>query len=148
MRTLKNLIATACTVLTVVVFSTSTPARAQEPHYLQALGELRTAKEYIMYDTKSFNEERRELVGDINKAMDEIKHAAWDDGKQTQFAPPGHGGASWAPMHLAGNALYAARKHVEQGVDIPQNAGLRERAIHHIAEAERRIKHVMDEGAE
>jgi len=131
----------------VAVFSTATPARAQEPHYLQALGELRTARDYMSYDKGQFNADRRHVVDEINKAIEEIKHAAWDDGKQTRFAPPGNASNGWAPMHYAQNALFAARKHVDQGIDTPANTGLRGRATQHIAEAQRTIDRIIAQGA-
>ena len=88
MRILKSLTAATCAAVAVLVFATATPAKAQEPHYLRALGDLRTARDYISFDKGAFNGERRHAVDEINKAIEEIKHAAWDDGKQTRFSPP------------------------------------------------------------
>jgi hypothetical protein len=135
MRISKILMAMACALTAVVVFATATPSQAQnEPHYLQALSELRTARDYIQFDKGGpYAKERKTAVEEINKAIDEIKHAAWDDGKNTQFAPPAQGVTTgWAPIHQAEKWLSAAKGHASQGVDIPQNQGLRERILYHI----------------
>jgi len=66
----------------------ASPARAQEPHYLHALSDLRTARDYIHSTNTLRGDVRHHAIDEINKAIDEIKHAAWDDGKNTQFAPP------------------------------------------------------------
>jgi len=136
MRILKSLGVTVCALMTLAVFMTATPARAQEPHYLHALSDLRTARDYIQFDRGQFNGERRHAVDEINKAIEEIKHAAWDDGKNTQFAPPAQGVTTgWAPIHHAIHWLAQAKGDVAQGVDTPQNQGLRGRALFHITRA-------------
>jgi hypothetical protein len=148
MRILKSLGITFCALLALGLFATATPAQAQEPHYLHALSDLRTARDYIQFDRGQFNGERRHAVEEINKAIEEIKHAAWDDGKNTQFAPPAQGVTTgWAPIHHALDWLARARGDVAQGVDTPQNAGLRDRAIFHINEALRITNFVRENGA-
>jgi hypothetical protein len=147
MRTLKSLMSLICALAAVAVFATATPARAQqEPHYLQALTELRTARDYFSYDIGKYGPERHHIVVEINKAIDEIKRAAWDDGKNTKFAGPGQAANGWAPMHYGFNALKAARNHVVQGVDTPQNTGLRERALQHIDQAQVTVDQLLGYG--
>jgi hypothetical protein len=134
MRILKSLGVTVCALTALAFFVTATPAQAQEPHYLQALSELRTARDYIQSDHRpGFGPQRHEAVDEINKAISEIKHAAWDDGKNTQFAPPAQGVTDpWAPMREALQHLDSAIDRTKQGVDQPENVGLRDRAIKHI----------------
>jgi hypothetical protein len=143
MRVLKGIAAVACTLAAVVYFAS--PARAQEPHYLEALSDLRTARDYIQSDHRhDFDHERRHAVDEINKAIDEIKHAAWDDGKQTKYAPPPHPDTDpWQPMREGVRWLDAAKGHVMQGYDRPGNQGLRERAVVHIDEARRALWDVI-----
>jgi hypothetical protein len=101
MRILKSLGVAVCTFMALAVFAAATPAQAQEPHYLHALSDLRTARDYIQYDRGQFHGERHHAVEEINKAIEEIKHAAWDDGKNTQFAPPAQGVTTgWAPIPM------------------------------------------------
>jgi hypothetical protein len=72
-------------------------------------------------------------VEEINKAIAEIKRAAWDDGKNTNFAPPAQGVTTgWNPIHQALKWLEVAKNDTQQGVDLPQNQGLREAAVNHI----------------
>src|SRR5580658_7986265 len=149
MRILKSLGVTFCALLALGMFAAATPAQAQEPHYLHALSDLRTARDYIQFDRGQFNGERRHAVDEINKAIEEIKHAAWDDGKNTNFAPPAQGVTSgWAPMHQAIHWLAAAKGDVAQGVDTPQHTGLRDRALFHITEALRITNALRDAGAQ
>jgi len=135
MKTFKNLVVPGCVLAAGLLLSHASSANAQqEPHYLHALSELRTARDYIQYDKNPAHERaNHNAVEEINKAIDEIKHAAWDDGKNTQFAPPAQGVTKgWAPIHYAFNFLTAAKADVGRGVDTPQNTGLRDRAIRHI----------------
>jgi len=145
MQILRSFGGAVCTLATLAVLAAATPAQAQEPHYLQALSELRTARDYIQFDHREgFGPQRHEAVDEINKALDEIKHAAWDDGKNTQFAPPAQGVTDpWAPMHEAINSLDSAYAHVKQGVDQPENVGLRDRALKHIWAAHQIIEGVL-----
>jgi type VI protein secretion system component VasF len=147
MRTVKSLMAAVCALMALAFFATATPATAQEPHYLQALSDLRTARDYIQFDQGRFKGGRRHAVDEINKAIEEIKHAAWDDGKNTQFAPPAQGVTTgWAPLRQAAKWLHQAKGHVAEGVDTPQNAGLRDRAMLHVDEAQRTIYSLVQAG--
>jgi len=140
MRNLKVL-AAACALGVLGYLAAPSPATAQEPHYLVALSDLRTARDYIQSDHRhEFEHERHHAVDEINKAIDEIKHAAWDDGKQTRYAPPPHPDSDpWHPMREAVRWLDQARGHVAQGIDRPENGGLRERAVLHVDEARRSL---------
>lgn len=145
MRKIKIMAAAACALAAGIVLAASAPAHAQEPHYLVALSDLRTARDYIQSDHRhEFGSERHHAVDEINKAIAEIKHAAWDDGKQTKYAPPPHPDSDpWHPMHEAVRWLDDAKGHVMQGVDRPENAGLRDRAVIHIDEARHSIAEVI-----
>lgn len=149
MRILKSLGVAACALMALAIFAAATPAQSQEPHYLRALSDLRTARDYIQFDRGRYGNERSQAVGEINKAIEEIKHAAWDDGKHTQFAPPAQGVTSgWAPMHQALHWLAEAKGHVAMGVDSPQNQGLRDRALFHITRALEIINNLRAAGSE
>lgn len=120
MRVLKSVGSALCALAVLSCLATATPA--QEPHYLRALSELRTARDYIHYDRGQFDGGRHHSVDEINKAIDEIKHAAWDDGKNTAFVPPTQGVRNgWVPIHQAHHFIDLARGHVTEGVDTPQN---------------------------
>lgn len=145
MKLLKTLSSMACLLLTLAAIGTAAPAQAQEVHYLQALHELRGARDYIDYDNRpGFDELRHHAKEEINKALVELKRAAWDDGKGTDFNAAGANGPNWAPMHDAKHYLDIARQQVAHGVDNPQNTGLRERALLHIDEAERAVDRIIE----
>lgn len=137
MRKYKAMAAAACALAAIVYVAAPTAARAQEPHYLEALSDLRTARDYIQSDHRhDFDHERHHAVDEINKAIDEIKHAAWDDGKQTKYAPPPHPDTDpWHPMREGIRWIDGATDQIRNGVDRPENQGLRDRAMMHIREA-------------
>src|SRR5579863_3742153 len=140
-ETMRNLNRTifACALAGVALVAMAARVQAQEPHYLKALSDLRTARDYIQSDHRpQFEHERHIAVDEINKAIDEIKHAAWDDGKQTKYAPPPHAETDpWHPLREAVNWIDAAMRDVREGFDQPANQGLRERAVGHMQEARR-----------
>lgn len=145
MRILKSLAVAACGLMAVAFLATATPAQAQEPHYLDALSVLRTARDYIQFDHRpGFQGQRDIAVNEINKAISEIKHAAWDDGKNTRFAPPAAGVTDpWAPERHANEDLGTAQRILESGFDLPQNQGVRERAIEHVKTARHVVGEIM-----
>jgi hypothetical protein len=135
-----------CGLAAGMLLAAAPKATAQpEPHYLQALSELRTARDFIQYDKGApGGDVRHHAVDEINKAIDEIKHAAWDDGKNTKFAPPAQGAGGWAPIHEAYHHVELARARVDEGVDGPQNNGLRGRIIMHLDESARALHHLLE----
>jgi len=144
MKLWKTLSSAAFVLLAMAAIAVGTPAQAQEPHYLSSLSQLRAARDYIVYDNRpGFDDLRHHAKDEIDKALNEIKVAAWDDGKNTNFTPPVPGGPSYAPIHTAKHYLDVARAQVAQGVDSPGNNGLRERALAHIDEAERTVDRMI-----
>jgi hypothetical protein len=138
MRILKSSLVPISAVLAMMFFASPALTQAQEsPKYLLALRDLRTARDYIQADQRpGIGDQKRHAVDEINKALDEVKHAAWDDGKQTQFAPPSPGATDpWAPLRQAYGALSVAHKHISEGYDQPANQGYRDQAIFHIDQA-------------
>lgn len=148
MRTIRRLRVIVGAAMLIALFAITSPAKAQEPHYLRALSQLRAARDYIQYDKgQAYGDVRQHAIDEINKAIDEVKHAAWDDGKNTMFQPPMPGSSqTWTPLHNANSWLQTAKGNVSQGVDNPQNAGLREQATRHIDEAQRTLVHLMEMG--
>ena len=144
MRIFKKLATGICAAAAFVFFVTAAPVQAQEPHYLHALSDLRTARDYINSDHRpGFQGQRDIAIAEINKAIDEIKHAAWDDGKNTRFTPPSGMVDPWFPLHEAMKALHQAHQNADQGVDIPQNEGLHHRAVVHIELAETTVSRIL-----
>jgi hypothetical protein len=135
--------------MALALFATATPVQGQGPGYLGALTSLRTARDYIQSDHRhDMDGKRHHAVDEINKAIAEIKHAAWDDGVSTKYAPPAAGVTDpWQPMKMAANWLGEAIKQVDNGPDPnPANRDYQVRATEHINEARRTIGSLLQYG--
>jgi hypothetical protein len=137
MRSLKSPVLAACGLLTLLLFVPATPAKAQFPAYLHALSDLRSARWYLQQDTRREGDRARaHAIEQIDKAIDDIKVAARDDGKNPWHTPPPQsGGDPGRPLHTAVKLLREARGDVDHGHDLPENHGLRERSVDHIDHA-------------
>jgi hypothetical protein len=122
-----------------LLFEVATPAKAQGPAYLHAISDLRSARVYLQWDSNNAPQraaERQKAINEISKAIDEMKKAAFRDGKDVwQSPPPQSGGDPAAPFHTAVRLLREARSDVDHGYDLPENNGLRERSFKHINDA-------------
>jgi hypothetical protein len=138
MRILKSIGMTFCAVAAFMFLATATEARAGEPHYLRALSNLRTARDYLQYDQNPVTAgERGRAVGEIIRAIEEVKRAAWDDGKNTEFAPPaGPVKDPWKAVKEAEKYVKKAADEVSHGVDPAAATGVRDRAMMHISAAQ------------
>jgi hypothetical protein len=137
MRSLKSLPGAALALLTLLFLAPATQAHAQFPAYLHALSDLRSARAYLEYDTRHEGEHaRHHAIEQISRAIDDIKVAARDDGKNPWHTPaPQSGGNPGWPVHSAVKLLREARGDVDHGHDRPENHGLRERSLDHINQA-------------
>jgi hypothetical protein len=144
MRILRRVGVAFCAFTALMLFATTAQAQAGEPHYLRALADLRTARDYLQYDQNpATTGDRHHAVGEINHAIQEIKNAAWDDGRNTEFATPtGPITDPWRAVKEAERWVTKAGDEVARGIDPPQAMGARDRAMMHI-EAARRILKTM-----
>ena len=145
MRSFKLLTATAFALLTMVFLASPIPSHAQEPRYLHALSNLRQAKGFLQWDQNPYTADaRRQAVLEIENAIGDVKTAARDDGKNTNFVPPpdvrAEGGGA---IRSARDLLAVAFEDVKYGDDNPMNAGLQERAKRHIIEARRICESIL-----
>lgn len=135
MRTLKMFTITTFALLTFALLASAKPAMAQGPAYLHALSNLRQARGWIQADGRpQFGDLRRHAVHEIDMAINEVKRAAQDDGKDTNFTPPPASGGqnAGAPISSALHLLDDAHNDVAGGQDMPQNVGIQMRALQHI----------------
>ena len=137
MRSLKTLPVAALALLTFLFLAPATQAHAQFPAYLHALSDLRTARAYLEMDSRHEVEHaRHHAIDQIDRAINDIKVAAMDDGKNPwRTPPPQSGGNPGWPVHSAVKLLREARGDVDHGHDRPENHGLRERSLDHINQA-------------
>jgi hypothetical protein len=134
MRSFKNLALAASALFALLLIAAATPAQAQGPRYLHALSDLRQARGWLKADGRpQFNDQRRHAISEIDHAIDEVKKAARDDGKNPDFTPPPQSeGNPGAPVRSALKLLDEARNDVASGQDSPENMGLQVRALQHI----------------
>ena len=117
--------------------ATQTPPPAH-PNYLQALSDLRTARWMLEHRPGNWQQSKDEVDGEnqINAAIDEIKKASVDDGKDINDHPPVDERADHeGRLHAANDFLVKAREDVSKEEDNAFAQGLRNRAIQHINEA-------------
>jgi hypothetical protein len=145
MRSFKSLAAAAFALLTFLFLVPATPAHAQLPAYLHAISDLRTAREYLQQDTRpQFAGVRNNAIAEISRAIDDMKKAAVDDGKNPGHTPPPQsGGDPRKPVHSALRLLNEARGDVARGRDTPQNTGLQMRSLQHIDNARRALQSIV-----
>ena len=110
----------------------------QHPYYLHALSDLRAARwmlEHRPGDAQVSGDEDV-AVTRIDEAINEIKRAAIDDGKDLHEHPPidanlDHRGR----LHRADELLHKVHQDIAREEDDPMTRGLRNRAVHHLDEA-------------
>jgi hypothetical protein len=90
------------------------------------------------------DKEEQRAIDEIDKAIDEIKRAAIDDGKNLNDHPPVDAGMDRAGrFHRALELLDKAHNDIAREEDDPSVRGLRDRALHHIDEAHRVVDHLI-----
>jgi hypothetical protein len=144
MTRFKFLASAALAVLSLAIFAQ--PAQAQQPQYLHALSNLRMARAWLkaMDGNPSFSDRRHETIEEINHAIDEIKKACRDDGKNDSWTPPPQSPARPDPYITAYHLLIDAHNNVSAGVDQPQSMGQQAKALHHIDQARDNVHEIVD----
>ncbi|MGA9529797.1 MAG: hypothetical protein WBS24_16920 [Terriglobales bacterium] len=139
-----------CTLLVFVVAVCAALSLADEPGrhpaYLHALTDLRHARAHLENPAPTYhmNKEEERAINEIDKAIDEIKRAAIDDGKRLNDHPPVDARMDRAGRYRrAMELLDKARNDIAREEDDPSTRGLRDRAIHHIDEAHRTVDHLV-----
>ena len=110
----------------------------RHPAYLHALSDLRHARAHLenLAPTHHMDKEEEHAIEEIDKAIDEIKRAAIDDGKNLNDHPPVDMHMDRAGRyHRAMELLDKAHNDTARAEDVPQARGMRDRAIVHIDEA-------------
>jgi hypothetical protein len=124
------------------------PPPAHHPAYLRALTDLRASRWLIEHRPGDWAQTNDEVqaVHEIDAAINEIKRAAIDDGKNLADHPPlderpDHRGR----IHEALEYLRKGRADIEKEEDNAYANGLRDRAIGHIDAAIRASRRVFNE---
>jgi|SRR5580698_1677397 hypothetical protein len=126
-------------VLAAILVVPVSRAHAQQvpgphPAYLHALSDLRLARAYLEeVSDPAVKGDAHHAIGEIDKAIDEIKHASIDDGKDLHDHPPIDAGIPpRGRFHKALDLLHSAHNDCAHAEDVPQARDLRDRALMHI----------------
>ena len=125
-------------LLVAAPFAANADMPGKHPFYLHALSDLRAARWLLEHRPGDAAVSTQEdiAVTEIDKAINEIKKASIDDGKDIHDHPPVQG-ANDHPgrLHKAAELLHKVHGDVAREEDDPFTRGLRDRAIMHIDEA-------------
>jgi len=149
MKSLSKLLFVFSALLLVVpaaVFTSAQPQPPREhPAYLHALTDLRHARAHLQRpDGGELRDQEKHAIHEIDEAINEIKKASIDDGKNIDDHPPVDAGLDWrGRLHRALELVNKAHNDVAQEEDNAFAQGLQARAIHHIDEAHRHIEEAI-----
>ena len=118
----------------------------RHPAYLHALTDLRHARAHLenLAPTYHMDKEEQHAIEEIDRAIDEIKRASIDDGKNLNDHPPVDAQMERrGRFHRALELLDKAHNDIAREEDDPSVRGLRDRALHHIDEAHRIVDHLI-----
>lgn len=107
----------------------------KHPAYLHALSDLRNARANLEKrpGDAQVKWDEKVAIAEIDAAINEIKKAAIDDGKNLNDHPPVDFTANyWGRLHKASEALHAAHNDTKQEEDNDYTRGLQHRALQHI----------------
>jgi hypothetical protein len=142
MKTLSRFAVIAAAIAFLVPFtSQNVRAQGKHPAYLHALSDLRDARAHLARpDGGALHGEERAAIEEIDHAIDEIKRAAFDDGKNIEDHAPVDPHNPWAGrLHKARELLDKAHHDIEKEEDNPEARGLRDRVIMHIDRAHHHV---------
>jgi hypothetical protein len=118
----------------------------RHPAYLHALTDLRHARAHLENPAPTYHMDKEEqhAIGEIDRAIDEIKRAAIDDGKNLNDHPPVDSHMDRrGRFHRTLELLDKAHNDIAREEDDPSIRGLRNRALQHIDEAHRIVDHLI-----
>jgi hypothetical protein len=120
----------------------SATAQGKHPAYLHALTDLRAARAHIEArgGNGEMRHEEKEAIKEINDAIDDIKKAAVEDGKDTNEHPPVDAGLDRpGQLHRAKELLQRAHEDIAREEDNGWARGLQQRSFAHIDKAIHRV---------
>ena len=153
LRSLLAILPVAAVLGGCVVAPPPPPPPAHHPAYLHALTDLRDARwnlEHRPGDAAVSGQEDIAIV-EIDRAINEARTAAMEDGKNVYQHPPEDARLDWrGRLHHADELLHKARNDVAQAESNGAAVDLRNRVVGHIdaaiAATERAI-HIVEQGA-
>jgi hypothetical protein len=147
MKGLRNLtLAIFALLLVMPAAHSAKPAPPRDhPAYLHALTDLRHARAHLQRpDGGELREQERKAIHEIDEAINEIKKASVDDGKDLNDHPPVDAHMPWpGRLHRALELLDKAHHDVSEEEDNAFAQGLQQRAILHIDKAHHHVEEAI-----
>ena len=140
-------LALVAAVLALAFACSATTSSAQEhPAYLHALTDLRHARAHLERpDHGELREQEKKAIHEIDDAINEIKKASIDDGKDLYDHPPVDAHLDWpGRLHRAVELLDKAHNDVAREEDNRFAQGLQERALIHIDKAHHHVEEAIE----
>src|SRR5260370_22558527 len=130
--------------LPAFLFAKAQPPR-EHPAYLHALTDLRHARAHLQRPGGGeLREQEKKAVHEIDEAINEIKKAAIDDGKDLNDHPPVDVALDWrGRLHRALELVNKAHNDVAQEEDNAAAQGLQQHALEHIDRAHKHIEEAI-----
>jgi tetratricopeptide (TPR) repeat protein len=143
MKSIYNLVLSiAALTLLVPAYSSAKPVpRPDHPAYLHALTDLRDARAHLQRpDGGELRDQERKAIHEIDQAINEIKKASIDDGKDLNDHLPVDARLDWrGRLHRAQELVNKAHNDVAREEDNYFAQGLQQRALEHIDKAHHHI---------
>jgi hypothetical protein len=142
----KLMLVVSALLLFVPGHSSAKPAPGREhPAYLHALTDLRHARAHLQRpDGGELKEQEKKAIHEIDDAINEIKKASIDDGKDLNDHPPVDAKMDWrGRLHRALELVNKAHNDVAQEEDNSFAQGLQQRALEHIDKAHHHIEEAI-----
>lgn len=136
------------TLAAAILFALGTganPAPQRHPAYLHALSDLRWARAFLERpDGGELRQQEKDAVHEIDKAIDEIKRASIDDGKNLNDHPEVDAHLAWGGrLHKSLELLDKAHRDIAKEEDDPAAVGLQGRALEHIDKAHHHVEEAI-----
>jgi hypothetical protein len=117
----------------------------RHPEYLQALSELRDARQHLEhFGNEPVDHQAERAIFEIDRAINEIKHAAITNGSDTENHVPADSHlVRNGRFHKAMDLLDRAKRHVSGEEVEPDAQALQLRVMRHIEEAQHEVARAM-----
>ena len=139
MKSIAKYVAPAALFALLMALTANTvPAQGKHPAYLHALTDLRAARAHLEHrgGGEELREEEKEAIHQIDEAINEIKKASIDDGKDLNDRPPVDAGLDHTGrLHRAKQLLEKAHQDIAKEEDNAFAQGLQQRSFGHIDKA-------------
>jgi hypothetical protein len=146
MKGILKLSAAILLLLVIPAVLSANPAPPREhPAYLHALTDLRHARAHLERPGGGeLKDQEKKAIHEIDEAINEIKKASIDDGKNIDDHPPVDAGLAWpGRLHRALELLDKAHRDVSEEEDNAFAQGLQARAIEHIDKAHHHVEEAI-----